>query len=254
MSRVWGRMGNDSCENERQGENDERLGGCGWRWKTCQLSYSSPEFFVVQSARTKKEILFCLSPVGFLFFTPRRHSRRHCSRLPFLHPPLALSFPFSLIESSNFRLHSPSACLLCTDRWEFKRTLCRNLGTRTRWRVAQDGGVKGNQTGKERKRRKTEKNKEARWNVESSYSYSRREKSSPRKDERLALLCAARGRNLVGRDLSLWKMAPSPCTVAEIFLLIQSSQVVASTKWRAPLSLFISLFISIKLICLNKFS
>jgi len=47
-------------------EMEKGRGGCGRRWKTCQLSYSSTEFFVVQSARTKREILFRHSPVGFL--------------------------------------------------------------------------------------------------------------------------------------------------------------------------------------------
>lgn len=49
-------------------------------------------------------------------------------------PSLVLSLLFSLIESSNFRLHSPSACLLCRPV-RIQRTLCRNLGTRTRWRA-----------------------------------------------------------------------------------------------------------------------
>lgn len=85
-------------------------------------------FLALQSARTKKEILFrfhrCSSSPAA---TPIRR-----------HPPPSLRFPLSLIESSNFRLHSPSACLLCRPV-RIQRTLCRNLGTRTRWRVHSPG-------------------------------------------------------------------------------------------------------------------
>lgn len=91
------------CLNESRGMRARKGSGegegCGRRWKTCQLSYSSPEFFVLQPARTKKEILFRFhrpSPPPSVFV---------CSPLAF---PLVLSFSFSLIESSNFRLHSPS--------------------------------------------------------------------------------------------------------------------------------------------------
>lgn len=106
-------------------ESEKRVGGgkgCERRWKTCQLSYSSPEFFVLQSARTKKEILFRFhrpSPPPSVFV---------CSPLAF---PLVLSFSFSLIESSNFRLHSPSL-----PTGENSKDIVSKLGeTRIRWRV-----------------------------------------------------------------------------------------------------------------------
>lgn len=108
-----------------------------------------------------------------------------------LPPPSApfLRFSLSLIESSNFRLHSPSACLLCRVV-RIQRTLCRNLGTRTRWRVHSSDADRRLERG-ERKRetkRKRGKNKESERNVELSYSYRDWEKSSLRKCERLAPL------------------------------------------------------------------
>lgn len=80
---------------------------CGQRWKTCQLSYSSPEFFV-RAVCQKEEgnIISIPSPVTF---------------------PLVLSFSFSLIESSNFRLHSRLLRASFADWVRIQRTLCRNL-------------------------------------------------------------------------------------------------------------------------------
>lgn len=118
---------------EARREREEGQGWwCGWRWKTCQLSYSSPEFFVLQSARTKKEILFRFHRVPFRPLPPLTSRPISPHPLTFvLALTLALSLPFSLIGSSNFRLHSPSACLLCRPV-RIQRTLCRNLGTRIR--------------------------------------------------------------------------------------------------------------------------
>lgn len=84
-------------------------------------------------------------------------------------PPPFLRFPLSLIESSNFRLHSPSACLLCRPV-RIQRTLCRNLGTRTRWRVHSPGADSRLKRGKGQKRGGG-KNKEPGQNAELSYSY-----------------------------------------------------------------------------------
>lgn len=118
-------------------------GSVRWRWKTCQLSYSSPEFFVLQSARRRKYYFASID-------VP----------LHLLPPPsaLLLQFPLSLIESSNFRLHSPSACLLCRPV-RIQRTLCRNLGTRTGWRVhspSADSRLKRRRTDKKKKKKDEE--------------------------------------------------------------------------------------------------
>jgi len=96
-------------------------------------------------------------------------------------PLSLLRFPLSLIESSNFRLHSPSACLLCRPV-RIQKTLCRNLGTKTRWRVHCPGAGKAIE--KEKQIQRKGKNEESKQNAKSSYFYRDWKKSSLQKDER----------------------------------------------------------------------
>lgn len=118
------------------------------------------------------------------------------------HPPSPLlRFPLSLIESSNFRLHSPSACLLCRPV-RIQRTLCRNLGTSAEGCIA-PVRIAGWKEGRDKKKERKIKNQ----NAELSYSYRDWEKSSLRKDERLAQLPSRK--NSGSRDLSFWKMIPN---------------------------------------------
>lgn len=163
---------------------------------------------ILRPARTKKEILFRFHRVPFHPLPPPSTA---------VLPLRILSFLFSLIESSNFRLHSPSACLLCQPV-RIQRTLCRNLGTRTRRRVrgARRRSEKRSETSGEEG---GEKIKNHGRNAEPSYSYRDREKSSSRKDERLALLPS--GRNLgVICPLEKWLRpnANEICTVAAMSL------------------------------------